>query len=138
MYMKNYNSSVENINEIPTLNLAFIGDGVYDLLVREYLVSHSNLHVGELNRQKVELVNCKSQAQFIRQLQYTLTEEELSVYKRGRNTQTGSVSKHSTIADYHAATGLETLFGWLYLKGEKDRINELFGQIMILSDQTEG
>ena len=138
MYMMNYNSSVENINEIPTLNLAFIGDGVYDLLVREYLVSHSNLHVGELNRQKVELVNCKSQAQFIRQLQYTLTEEELSVYKRGRNTQTGSVSKHSTIADYHAATGLETLFGWLYLKGEKDRINELFGQIMILSDQTEG
>ncbi|MBQ6153703.1 MAG: ribonuclease III [Ruminococcus sp.] len=136
--MMNYNSSVENINEIPTLNLAFIGDGVYDLLVREYLVSHSNLHVGELNRQKVELVNCKSQAQFIRQLQYTLTEEELSVYKRGRNTQTGSVSKHSTIADYHAATGLETLFGWLYLKGEKDRINELFGQIMILSDQTEG
>ena len=136
--MMNYNSSVENINEIPTLNLAFIGDGVYDLLVREYLVSHSNLHVGELNRQKVELVNCKSQAQFIRQLQYTLTEEELSVYKRGRNAQVGSASKHSTIADYHAATGLETLFGFLYLKGENDRINELFGQIMILSDQTEG
>ena len=128
----------KTLRSIPTLNLAFIGDGVYDLLVREYLVSHSNLHVGELNRQKVELVNCKSQAQFIRQLQDTLTEEELSVYKRGRNTQTGSVSKHSTIADYHAATGLETLFGWLYLKGEKDRINELFGQIMILSDQTEG
>lgn len=133
-----FNSSVENINEIPTLNLAFIGDGVYDLLVREYIVSHSKLHVGELNRRKVELVNCKSQAEFIRKLQYKLTEEEISIYKRGRNTQVGSASKHSTIADYHAATGLETLFGWLYLKGEKDRISELFSQIMMLSDHREG
>lgn len=136
--MMDFNSSVENINEIPTLNLAFIGDGVYDLLVRKYIVSHSNLHVGELNRRKVELVNCKSQAQFIRKLQDQLCDEELSIYKRGRNAQVGSVSKHSTIADYHAATGLETLFGWLYLKGEKDRIIELFQQIMILSEQTEG
>ena len=138
MYMMDYNSSIENINEIPTLNLAFIGDGVYDLLVREYLVSHSNSHVGELNRQKVALVNCKSQADFIRKLQDTLTEDELTVYKRGRNTQVGSASKHSTIADYHAATGLEALFGWLYLQGRTDRINELFSQIMMMSDQTEG
>lgn len=131
------NSSLEKINEIPTLNLAFVGDGVYDLLVREYLVSHSNLHVGELNRMKVELVNCKSQADFIRRLQNTLTEDERAIYKRGRNTQVGSASKHSTIADYHAATGLETLFGWLYLKGETARINELFTQIMKISGQTE-
>ena len=136
--MMNHNSLLENINEIPTLNLAFIGDGVYDLLVRDYLVSHSHLHVGELNRKKVELVNCKSQATFIRMLQDKLTEEELAIFKRGRNTQVGSVSKHSSIADYHAATGLETLFGWLYLKDETERINELFSQIMILSAQTEG
>lgn len=132
-----FHSSLEKINEIPTLNLAFIGDGVYDLLVREYLVSHSHLHVGELNRKKVDLVNCKSQALFIRKLQDSLTEEELCVYKRGRNAQVGSASKHSTIADYHAATGLETLFGFLYLKGENDRINELFAQIMKIKEDTE-
>ena len=118
------------LNAIPTLNLAFIGDGVFDLLVREYLVSTSNDHVGELNRAKVEMVNCKSQAEYANRLMSALTEEELSVYKRGRNTKVNSASKHSTLADYHAATGLEALFGYLYLKGEDQRIKELFALII--------
>ena len=118
------------LNAIPTLNLAFIGDGVFDLLVREYLVSTSNDHVGELNKAKVEMVNCKSQAEYANQLMSALTEEELSVYKRGRNTKVNSASKHSTLADYHAATGLEALFGYLYLKGEDQRIKELFALII--------
>ena len=134
--MKKINPSpVKNLNEIPTLNLAFVGDGVYDLLVREYLARRSNLHVGELNREKVKLVNCKSQAAFIRELLPLLSEKELGIFKRGRNTQTNSVSRHSTLADYHAATGLETLFGFLYLKGDIDRINELFELIMNLSEE---
>ncbi len=118
------------INAIPTLNLAFIGDGVYDLLVREYLVRNSCAHVGELNRQKVALVNCKSQAEYSRLILPLLSEEEADVYKRGRNTKVNSVSKHSTLSDYHAATGLEALFGWLYLKGRIERINELFARII--------
>ncbi|MBQ6499236.1 MAG: ribonuclease III [Ruminococcus sp.] len=121
------------INSIPTLNLAFIGDGVYDLLVREYLVKNSSAHVGELNKLKVSMVNCKSQAEYVRLLVDELTDEEADIYKRGRNTKVNSASKHSTLSDYHAATGLETLFGWLYLKGRTERINELFSLIIKLS-----
>ncbi len=121
------------INSIPTLNLAFIGDGVYDLLVREYLVKNSSAHVGELNKLKVSMVNCKSQAEYARLLVDELTDEEADTYKRGRNTKVNSASKHSTLSDYHAATGLETLFGWLYLKGRTERINELFSLIIKLS-----
>ena len=121
------------INSIPTLNLAFIGDGVYDLLVREYLVKNSSAHVGELNKLKVSMVNCKSQAEYVRLLADELTDEEAEIYKRGRNTKVNSASKHSSLSDYHAATGLETLFGWLYLKGRTERINELFTLIIKLS-----
>ncbi len=120
----------KTINSIPTLNLAFIGDGVYDLLVREYLVTHSSAHVGELNKLKVSMVNCKSQAEYMKLISEHLTEEEAVVYKRGRNTKVNSASKHSTISDYHSATGMEALFGWLYLKGRTERINELFALII--------
>ncbi len=120
----------KTIQSTPTLNLAFIGDGVYDLLVREYLVKNSSAHVGELNQRKVKMVNCKSQAEFVKLILPELTEEETEVYKRGRNTKVHSASKHSTLSDYHAATGMEALFGWLYLKGSHDRINELFTLII--------
>ena len=123
-------NDIPNLNAIPTLNLAFIGDGVFDLLVREHLVKSSSAHVGELNKEKVAMVNCKSQAQYVQQLLPILTEEEAEVYKRGRNTKVNSASKHSTLSDYHAATGLEALFGYLYLKGETERIKELFTLII--------
>ena len=124
------NNNMPNLNAIPTLNLAFIGDGVFDLLVREHLVKSSAAHVGELNQAKVELVNCKRQAQMMQALMPHLTEEETEIYKRGRNTKVNSASKHSTLSDYHAATGLETLFGWLYLRGDVERIRELFSLII--------
>jgi len=118
------------LNEIPTLNLAFVGDGVFDLLVRDHLVRNHPSQVGELNKKKVSLVNCKSQAEFARLLQPVLTETEADVFKRGRNTKINSASKHSGLSDYHAATGLEALFGYLYLKGDVARINELFALII--------
>ena len=123
-------NDIPNLNSIPTLNLAFIGDGVFDLLVREHLVRSSSAHVGELNKAKVDMVNCRSQAEYMQRLLPALTEEEAEIYKRGRNTKVNSASKHSTISDYHAATGLEALFGYLYLKGETGRINELFTLII--------
>ena len=119
-----------NLNAIPTLNLAFIGDGVFDLLVREHLVRSSAAHVGELNKAKVDMVNCKTQADYAKALLPHLTDEEAEIYKRGRNTKVNSASKHSTLSDYHAATGLEALFGWLYLKGEDERIKDLFTLII--------
>ena len=120
----------KTLKSIPTLNLAFIGDGVYDLLVREYLVTHSSAHVGELNKLKVDMVNCKSQAEYMKLIVDSLTEEELDVYKRGRNTRVNSVPKNANRAQYHAATGLESLFGWLYLQGQTDRLNQLFELMM--------
>ena len=81
--------NLENNNPklISPLTLAFVGDGVYDLLVRKYLVNHHDLHVGELNKIKVKFVNCKSQAEFAKMLMPILTEEEISIYKRGRHSR---------------------------------------------------
>lgn len=120
-----------DLHSYSPLTLAFIGDSVYDLLVREYLLSLGNRPVKELNITKVELVNCKSQADSAKAIMQSLTDEELDVFKRGRNAKLNSVSKHSTVADYHTATGLEALFGYLYLGGRVDRIKELF--LLILS-----
>ena len=111
------------------LTLAFIGDGVYDLLVREHLVRQANRPVGELNRQKVALVNCESQAHFAEILMPLLSEREQAVYRRGRNAAPKCTPKHGTVADYHSATGLEALFGYLHLNGEQERIVELFAII---------
>ncbi|MBQ2487386.1 MAG: ribonuclease III, partial [Ruminococcus sp.] len=112
------------------LTLAFVGDGVYDLLVREYLVRQANRPVGELNKVKVAMVNCRSQAQFAAKLMPHLTEKETAVYKRGRNAAPKSTAKNGTVAEYHSATGLECLFGYLHLIGEQARVEELFGLIV--------
>lgn len=117
-------------NSFSPLTLAFIGDGVYDLLVRSHFAGQSNRPVGELNRMKVSLVNCKAQAAFAKQLFPLLSEQEQSVYKRGRNAATSNTPKNSTPADYHGATGLEALFGYLYICGREDRIYELFKTIL--------
>ena len=116
------------------LTLAFIGDGVYDLLVRDYLVRQANRPVGELNRRKVALVNCESQAAFIKNLLPKLSEKEQAVYKRGRNAAPKCTPKHGTVADYHSATGLEALFGYLHINGEQERVKELFNEIIIQQD----
>lgn len=116
------------------LTLAFIGDGVYDLLVRDYLVRQANRPVGELNKRKVALVNCESQAAFAKCLMPKLSEKEQAVYKRGRNTAPKCTPKHGTVADYHSATGLEALFGYLHINGEQDRIKELFNEIITQQD----
>ena len=114
------------------LSLAFVGDGVYDLLVRDYLIRQANRPVGELNKMKVSLVKCESQARFASLLMPQLSENEQAVYKRGRNAAPKCTPKHGSVADYHSATGLEALFGYLYLNGEQERTRELF-QIIINS-----
>ncbi|MBQ7133306.1 MAG: ribonuclease III [Ruminococcus sp.] len=123
-----------DIHSLSPLTLAFVGDSVYDLLVRQHLVSLANRPVKELNAMKVTLVNCKSQADSAKAIINALTEDELDVYKRGRNVKVNTASKHSSLADYHSATGLEALFGYLYLCGKTDRIKELF---MLILQNTE-
>lgn len=117
-------------NEISPLTLAFVGDGVYDLLVREYLVKQANRPVGELNKIKVDFVCCKAQNEALNFITDKLTEQEISIYKRGRNAKVNCIPKNSTRSEYNCATGFETLFGYLYLDGQLERLREIFGMII--------
>ncbi|MBE6737855.1 MAG: ribonuclease III [Ruminococcaceae bacterium] len=123
-------SSDVNPKELSSLTLAFVGDSVYDLLVREYLLTKGTRRVGDLNKYKVSMVCCNAQTKALERIIELLTEEEEAVFKRGRNVQVNSVPKNSTLKDYHTATGLEALFGYLYLSGRVERIKELFSFII--------
>ncbi|MCH3972255.1 MAG: ribonuclease III [Oscillospiraceae bacterium] len=112
------------------LTLAFVGDGVFELFVREKLVCEANRPVNTLHRCAVRQVCCTAQSADCAVLQPLLTEEETAVLHRGRNAHTNHVPKNASVAEYHAATGLEALFGYLYLQGKLDRLRELFGALL--------
>lgn len=122
--------TLQEINRISVLGLAHIGDGVYELLTRTYLCTHGLTAVQQLHKKTVSLVNAPAQAAAAKKLLPLLSGDELAVYKRGRNAHVNSVPQHADISQYHAATGLEALFGWLYLQGETDRISRLYAAIM--------
>lgn len=119
-------SNDEKPELLSPISLAFVGDAVYGLLVREMLIKQTDRPANELHRLSVEYVNAKSQAQKVKQLLPILSEEETAVFKRGRNAHSGHTPKNQTEGDYHYATGFEALFGYLYLKNETERINKLF------------
>lgn len=119
------------LNEYNPLTLAFIGDAVYELLVREQLVAKGSSPVKRLHIDAVEWVCCQAQAKALTEVLWpVLTEEEQAVALRGRNAHVGHVPKNASVADYHGATALETLFGYLYLKQETSRIRDLFRLIL--------
>lgn len=119
---------MDNPNLLSPSVLAFVGDAVYGLYVRTYL-AEVNRPSGELHKLSVKLVNATAQAEAFRLIEPELSEKELSVFKRGRNFHTGNTPKNSTGGEYHLATGLETLFGFLYLSGQRDRAKQLFDVI---------
>ena len=127
-------SSDINPRELPSLTLAFVGDSVYDLLVREYLLKKGMRKVGQINKEKVAMVCCSAQSQALDKISQTLSEEEEAVFRRGRNVQVNSVPRNSSLKDYHTATGFEALFGFLYLSGQIERVRELF-EIIISADE---
>ncbi len=108
------------------LALAFVGDGVLELLVRARLVAQSRLPVGRLHRQAVQMVSAKAQFAALPGVLAALCEEEQAVYRRGRNASKATVSKNASAEEYRASTGLEALLGWLYLKGDTARVQALF------------
>ncbi|MBR1456995.1 MAG: ribonuclease III [Oscillospiraceae bacterium] len=130
MYAFTGEMSRQEVNKIGVLGLAHIGDAVYELLTRSMLCRDGHSAATELHRLTVSYVNASAQAKAVQRILPFLTEEELSLYKRGRNAHVNSVPHHATVADYHAATGLEALFGWLYLLGRRARIEELYAAIM--------
>ncbi|MGI6664097.1 MAG: Mini-ribonuclease 3 [Christensenellaceae bacterium] len=112
------------------LVLAYAGDTVYDLYVRTALLKDSRAHVGALNDMATRIVNAKAQADIVEKLMPILTEEEQAIYKRGRNAKPGTVAKNMSLADYKSATGFEAVIGYLYLSGEKARVEELMGYVL--------
>lgn len=107
------------------LTLAYIGDGVYELIIRTILVKRGNCPVNHLHKKASSLVKASAQSAMIEKIEPVLTEEEHGVYKRGRNAHSGTMAKHATMSDYRRATGFEALVGYLYLKEDFSRILEL-------------
>ena len=116
----------KDIDAISNLGLAHMGDGVWELLCRGYLCSKGEKTVAQLHRDTIALVKAPAQAEFAEKLLPLLTEQEAAYYRRGKNSHVHAVPKGATPAQYAKATGLEALFGALYLAGQTERLNELF------------
>ena len=131
--MENYfkmDLTVAEVNAISNLGLAHMGDCVFEILCRAYLCAQGGKKVDQLHRDTIQMVKASSQAKFADKLLPLLTEEELSYYRRGKNSHVHAVPKSATPAEYAKATGLEALFGALYLAGRTERINELFKAVV--------
>lgn len=117
--------------EINPLVFAYIGDAVYEVLVRNFLItSNRNMNVHKLHMKATEHVKAKAQCEYIKIMMEFLTEKELAIFKRGRNSKSYTSPKNATIGDYKMATGFEALIGYLYLTDKEDRINELINYVV--------
>ena len=115
----------QDLRSYSPLTLAYIGDGVYELIIRTILVKKGNCPVNRLHKKASSLVKAGAQSAIMEVIEEELTPEELSVYRRGRNAHSPTMAKHATMADYRRATGFEALMGYLYLKDDFGRIIEL-------------
>lgn len=114
-----------DIRSYSPLALAYIGDGIYDLVIRSMIVGKGNTQANQLHRQTSQLVKAHTQSEMIEVLLPELSEEEMAVYKRGRNAKSPTMAKNATMADYRRATGFEALMGYLYLENQMERMMEL-------------
>ena len=120
----------DQLRSISSIGLAHMGDAVFEILVRTWLCEHGKATGKGLHQATIRLVCAESQAEKAERILPLLTAEELAVFKRGRNAQVKTVPGHASRAQYGEATALEALLGWLYLKGRKERVNELFCKMM--------
>ena len=112
-------------SQLSPLVLAYIGDSIYDLVIKTWVIEQGNMQVNKMNRAASSIVKAESQSKMIGYLEDKLTEEEGSVYKRGRNAKSYTSAKNASISDYRRATGFEALMGYLYLSGQYERMCEL-------------
>ena len=122
--MEKYIDGID-IQNVSMQTLAFIGDAVYNVYIRTYLASKSNLKTGKLHNKSIRYVSARGQAQTIDKLISKLTDEEIQVYKRGRNTSISTISKNVDVIEYKKATGFESLIGYLYINKENERLDFL-------------
>lgn len=115
----------KDVRAYSPLTLAYIGDVVYDLIIRTVVVGRANRAANELHKRTIQYVKAQTQAGMIEALQPQLTQEEEAVYKRGRNAKSYTTAKNASVADYRKATGFEALLGYLYLQDRMDRVLEL-------------
>ena len=127
-----------DLRQVPVLTLAYVGDSVYDLVLRTVFAETTTLHGKPLHDRVQTYVTARSQAKIADGLKTELTEEELAIYRRGRNARPETVSKHASLTEYHKATGLEVLMGWLYLNGQTERAAELIRKGMAYAEQKTG
>lgn len=128
----------QNINpkQLNPLSLAFIGDSVYEIMVREYIIrGHGSLSANKLHRLAVKMVCASAQSAVYIAFEPILSEDELSILKRGRNANSTTSPKNSNLVDYRRATGVEALFGYLHLSGRFDRLKELFDLVIKLTEE---
>lgn len=111
-----------DIRTYSPLTLAYVGDAVYELIIRSLLTGKGNAQVNRLHKRASALVNAGAQSDLLERIREELTEEELHVFRRGRNANSATMAKHATMTDYRKATGFEALMGWLYLTGQTERM----------------
>ena len=115
----------QDLNTYSPLTLAFLGDAVYSLIIRTVIVGRGNTSPQKLHKRTADLVKAKAQAQLVDRIAPLLTEEEETIYRRGRNAHPATMAKHASMTEYRKATGLEALVGYLYLTEQTDRMTEL-------------
>lgn len=125
---KKFDCKDVDIRTYSPLTLAYIGDAIYDLIIRSVIVERANQAPDRLHKMTIRYVNARTQAQMIEALEEELSGEELAVYHRGRNAKSYTSAKNASVLQYRKATGLEALFGYLYLNGSTDRLLSLIGQ----------
>lgn len=128
--------SKEAAKQLNPLVLAFIGDAIYEVFVRTYIVNKNReMHVHKLHVEAIGFVKAHAQSEFIKKFMDRLTEEEMSVYKRGRNAKSGTVPKNADLCEYRTATGFEALIGFLYLTEQNDRLNYILKLIVQIKNE---
>ena len=130
-YKKSMGLEPVDVRTYSPLVLAYIGDAVYELMIRSKVINHGSMQVNKMHKHSAALVKASAQAQLIKALQEELTEEELAAYKRGRNAKSATMAKHATMIDDRMATGLEALVGWLFLTEQYARLVELVSRGLV-------
>lgn len=123
--------SIKDAKQLNPLVLAFVGDSIYEVFIRTYLINENrNLTAHKLHLKAISYVKAHSQSEFAKKLEDMLSEEEYGIFKRGRNAKSGTIPKNADVQEYRTATGFEALIGFLYITEQVDRLNELLNRVL--------